>query len=905
MSLKLHISIIIYNDEPDHLDNLCNELKNQAKQTSLLMEIHVADEKHTSIQEAFQQAVMEAQGEYVCFLYSSTRITPEFGNTLGKEFFGNKLQKHDVVLMNSVYLNPKGEEVDYNRFENLSCNRSVDLNNDRWVFNYCPDCYLIRRACITDEFFAWNLTEESLLLGILELLESRRKLYYLHPVMCVLMRGPVTDSYNYQAQFNPAWYTQSIRSEWFPLLEKYPDSAYVQNTLFYLLKARFSCNWNDRNKNVIEGDEVTEFIQAAQDLLQKIPDSMITYFSPRDRALLPKFMCYRLLCLKYRNQDIAEKLYCNDRMFTGTLGETVIDSSHTATAAIWAINSEDGNLWIDGRIINTYYIPESDIKVCVRINGTNYDTEQNQIYALNKFFGISVNHDYTFIAKVPHNLIQQNTTVQIYLVIGEHNYLLPLSFSKIQAHLTNRFSESYWVFQDHVLYYRKEDKALVIEVATKKNIRRHELMLYRQYLSLALHDNRAKKVLLFRTLYWLTKRHYSRKDIWMTFDQLFKGGDNGEYFFRYVSDRKGKGNIDIYYVLNKTAPEYGELRRKYGRRVLVFNSLRHKLLSLHASMIFATRVDVKLYCGFGNELEVYFRGLFNAEITCLQHGLTIQRIAQYQNRLFDNTKLYFCVSPFERENLLHPVYGYQKEQLLMTGAPRYDGLISRDKRQILITPTWRRSVTAGTNSKGSMNEYSVNFKHTEYFRLYNTLINDPRLIACAKETGYKLIYLIHPILSPQTKDFTVNDYVQIIPESEVNYEKILSESSLMVTDYSGVQFDFAYMRKPLIYYHPDTLPPQYEAGGLQYDTMGFGPVCINNDSVVEQICNHMQRNCRMEDIYRNRVEDFFAYNDQNNCQRVYEQTLQYLKKKGANHGNHKTNATGNCTDDGYVSSAVQ
>ena len=34
----------------------------------------------------------------------------------------------------------------------------------------------------------------------------------------------------------------------------------------------------------------------------------------------------------------------------------------------------------------------------------------------------------------------------------------------------------------------------------------------------------------------------------------------------------------------------------------------------------------------------------------------------------------------------------------------------------------------------------------------------------------------------------------------ISYEDLLTESSLMVTDYSGVQFDFAYMKKPIIYY---------------------------------------------------------------------------------------------------------
>ena len=222
--------------------------------------------------------------------------------------------------------------------------------------------------------------------------------------------------------------------------------------------------------------------------------------------------------------------------------------------------------------------------------------------------------------------------------------------------------------------------------------------------------------------------------------------------------------------------------------------------------------------------------------------------------------------------MTHPVYGYDPKSLILTGAPRYDPLISDDKRQILIAPTWRRNVTAGTNRKGHQHEYSINFKDTEYYRIYNGLINNKRLIDCARETGYRIIYLVHPILSPQVGDFQGPEQVTILAgaKGDVSYEKMMIESSLMLTDHSGIQFDFAYMRKPLVYYHPDTLPPQYDAGGMDYQTQAFGPVCTNEEQVVDALCAAMRRDCRMEDTYRARADAFFAFDDHNNCKRIYE-----------------------------------
>ena len=147
--------------------------------------------------------------------------------------------------------------------------------------------------------------------------------------------------------------------------------------------------------------------------------------------------------------------------------------------------------------------------------------------------------------------------------------------------------------------------------------------------------------------------------------------------------------------------------------------------------------------------------------------------------------------------------------------------------------------------KKGHNEY---FKNSDYFKIYNRLINDTKLIATARKCGYRLIYLLHPAASAQLEDFDRNDYVELIPAAgDMNYEKILTESSLMVTDYSGVQFDFAYMRKPILYYHPAELPPHYdESTAYVYERDAFGPLIDNHDEIVRQLCEYMKNHCRMK-----------------------------------------------------------
>ncbi len=817
-----------------------------------------------------------------------------------------------MVCLTPNLINGKGQPKGYLKYQRR--NLVIDVKEEIYCLNMNFNSYFIQSCDLEKEEFREDLIHEGLTDMLLRLLNKDqqygivRKRIYSHNVL-------ETDYYNYPDQFYKSWYTESMEQFIIPTLRDATED-YVKFAMYYLISIKFACNMNDRHKNILLHEEIDEFYDKVKEALQWIPDHIIAQFEDKIKRALPRYMGLNFLRMKYDDynlvtdigvykeeqknserereevddQDDDEQNYIfnpelsdeenedSEEQVVGFYKGTAIESFSKIHLYIKAINYEDNMLVIDGELANVYFLDYDQIQVTTNVNGKVYTGVRNNIYSLTKYYNRSVNKGYTFTLSIPVDCFGSGVQFGINMEYQDVTYPLRVQFKKVQARLYEKFPHYYWCFGDYILKYKKKSHQFEIKRKNPFRVVKNELLYTFSYLK---HGNsflRSVKCVVLRLVYWLTRPFFYKKQIWMTFDQLFKGGDNGEYFYRYVSERQDKGNIKIYYVINKTAPEYSRLKDKYGT-VLTFNSFWHKVVSLHTTVVFATRVDVKLYCGYWAEVEKYVRDLFNAEITCLQHGLTIQRIAQYQNRLFDNTKLYFCVSPYEIENLSNPVYGYKPEQLILTGAPRYDGLISNDKRYILISPTWRRNVTAGTNKKGSMHEYSENFKHTEYFRIYNALINDKRLIQAAEKNNYRIKYLIHPILSPQIRDFDKNDYVDIVAGAgDVSYEKMLTEASLMLTDHSGIQFDFANMRKPLVYFHPDTLPPQYEEGGLKYDTMGFGPVCVNKDEVIEELCWYMDNNCQLKDEYRERIDKFFAFHDTNNCKRVYEAAVRCFIK---------------------------
>ena len=91
------------------------------------------------------------------------------------------------------------------------------------------------------------------------------------------------------------------------------------------------------------------------------------------------------------------------------------------------------------------------------------------------------------------------------------------------------------------------------------------------------------------------------------------------------------------------------------------------------------------------------------------------------------------------------------------------------------------------------------------------------------------------------------------------------------------KFDFAYLKKPVIYtqFDLDTFYAEhlYEKGYFDYERDGFGPVCFDYESSVNEIVKYIQNDCKMEDKYIQRINRFYTFTDKNNCKRVYDEIL--------------------------------
>lgn len=790
---------------------------------------------------AYNDAKKIASGKYIHFINSGIR----YNNASTLNIVGKYFNTYSIVVTNMLVKSPiTNKQHKYLLSNNID--RLIDLNIEPSCINLCLESYFFHKELIKDIKFDKKLGIEAQQKYLADVYLQEQKYYNLGSISLLANYVYEDDSSN-PLQYHDEWYDASIINwtKYLKSLKKVPK--YIQEIIVYLLYIKFKYNMNSESKY-----ESNTLFNNIKSLLQYIEDDIIFSKNNHAKYTLIRPVTQFLYHLKVENNEILPIDLTKENIL------------------IYAINYEKEKLVFDCALELSDYIKEEYFIVKIYYGTKEIPIKRTYFFSITKAFNKKINELYTFqfIIDINHNKDILKATYQYQ---GEE-YNLSFNFKKLQSRLDNTKS-AYWSYRDFTI--QNKINYLII---SKRNSFKNIGLEFKYLLDKFKNGNNKKRLVklsFIRILYHITKPIYKNKHIWITYDKLYKAGDNGEYLYQYGLDH----NKNIYYIIKKDSNDYERLINNPKNKVLVFNSLKAKLYALHAEVILKTHAGIMGYCGFDGIARDFIHGILNAEVIEVQHGLTIQDIPEYQNRLTDNIKRYCIASEFERKNIMQAIYDYHEHQIKMTGIARYDGLKNKDTKTILITPTWRHNLASPSLSHGTQRAYNNTFKASDYYKIYNALINDERLIDAAKKYNYRITYLIHPTLATQIDDFDKNDYVDIIAASgEMSYEKVLCESSIMVTDYSGVQYDFAYMRKPLVYFHPKELPPHYNNGSIDYKKDGFGPITTTLDDLVTTLCDSMKSNCKNNQKYIERADKFFAYADDNNAKRIIAAVEEYLKE---------------------------
>lgn len=839
----------------------------------------VDKETYASEQDAHQKMAEKASGDYIMIINAGDDIS----SNLAEVFVKGNVQCYDMdtyMITKAFHDETFGAFRNYKKVtdgEDIKSFYIIDLKSKYDCFPFGFGGVIIRAEVFKKQSVDPALGLEAERDFMLRLMAKAMKTCFLPYATLTAYEYEEHDNIFYRGLYMREWYFESITDFWMPFLQEMKVTygsipVFIQYNFMYSVMARFNGNMDNKNKHVIEEGHGEEYLELIGQALRLIEENIMLNRNKVVDCITGDTMKWVYGILRNGKDYKFERFFLAGKIYYG-IGDTLFNSLMSLSTNILFINYRDGMLEIDGTVHPILYSMVDE--VYFRYNNKKYKIQYTERYGLTKAFGAAICKRHSFHLSIP---VKDKSESELFCEAAIGNQLEPINI-RYPSHFSrvcNAFGSSHWVFGDNREYMMTaERKGIIIRKVNKRQKFIKELKLLKDML---LKNNYTRKYALLRVLYFICRPFMTGKPIWMYIDKIYKGGDSSEYLYKYASAQNKK--IKHYYLVDKKSTDYKRLKKE-GYKPLVRDSLKHRLIFLYADMMVISNSTVYAFNGYTLTNSSYIRDLTHFHVCCVQHGMSVQKIAIAQNRLRDNTRLYFCASKYEIDNLSRPVYDYVGyDALKLTGVPRYDGLKDRAKKQIMISPTWRMQAAMPVRtSESEQRDYNPLFKESEYFKVFNALINDKRLIDAAEKYGYRIKYVLHPIVSSQVEDFDKNDFVDIVPAvGDMSYEDMFCESSLMVTDFSGIQFDFAYMRKPLVYLHHKDIPQHYEEGTFHYDTMAFGEICHDNDELIHTLIEYMQNDCKMKPEYVKRADDFFYYRDHNNCERIYKEMIDYQEK---------------------------
>ena len=166
------------------------------------------------------------------------------------------------------------------------------------------------------------------------------------------------------------------------------------------------------------------------------------------------------------------------------------------------------------------------------------------------------------------------------------------------------------------------------------------------------------------------------------------------------------------------------------------------------------------------------------------------------------------------------------------------------------------------------------FMATDYFKYWDGVLENQEFIDLIERENLQVIFYPHREMHRFLRYFHVDHpNITIASWPEYDVQQLLKESAYLITDFSSVAMDFAYMKKPLLYYQFDNekfRSSHHGVGYFDFKTEGFGPVCVTPEQVVKELKQSYERGFQNEARYLERHEAYFDLWDTDNCRRNYE-----------------------------------
>jgi glycosyltransferase involved in cell wall biosynthesis len=365
------------------------------------------------------------------------------------------------------------------------------------------------------------------------------------------------------------------------------------------------------------------------------------------------------------------------------------------------------------------------------------------------------------------------------------------------------------------------------------------------------------------------------RDAWVFMDRPNEADDNGERLFEYV--REHRPDINAWFAISPDSADYVRLRSTHGSRVVARGTREFRLLMLNAAWLVSSHADRVVTAP--TELEgIITRPTWRYAF--LQHGVIKDDLSSWLNK--KQASLFVVSTEAELESVAGDgtAYWYTRKETRLTGLPRFDRLLrkadehGRDARNlVLVAPTWRAWLTSHIDVETFQRDIDSSFWDSEYLHSWMAVLRSPRIAAAAEAAGFTIGFMPHPAMQPILSRLELPPHVRPLTFAGEDVQGLYARAAMLVTDYSSVAFNVAYIDGPIVYFQFDrdaVLSGQHlgRAGYFDYHRDGFGPVTMTADEAIDAIVEQIERGARPAPEYQARIDATFPQRDGHACERV-------------------------------------
>ena len=845
-----NIQLILVNDgSTDNSEEICLKYQNFYLKNIIYIKI-----EHGGVSKARNVGMTLAKGKYINFVDSDDKWDYNAFSLILKFFDNHKNIDYAAARIKFFGIKNYYETLDYKFYKT----RIVNLTKEYNCIQVSISSSVFKKTYIEGKLFDENVivSEDSKFINSILIVK---------PIMALVKEAIFY--YRRREDYSSAIQNKKYSLEYYFGTPNYVFNHYINLSkklyhkiipfIQYLLSYEILFRFEEPAYKYMNSNNYKKYLDLIEQYLQLIEDKYIL-----EQKVLPNKYILFMLSKKYKN-DLRYKIRYENNSFL-YFKYVMINMTNSKNMFIWRnLYIFNNKLYLEA--LDNFWLPRDNYFYFCNVGNETFLPKyiENQNYNFITLYGlIEKGRLISFEIPIRNYIISKFLNFYI-SYLGLNIEIFP-SFGEF-SHLPN-INNGYYLSNDYIL--KILNKRLIIfkyDINLKNNF---EKEYYNELENLKKHDIiKLRQYMKYRTK--IKKNLYDK--IWIINDKHDKAGDSGEYFFRYLKFKKPIG-IHIYFAIDKNCSDYERL--KILDDIIDLNSNKYKIMFLEADKLFSSVYNNIIYNPFKN-YDTYIRDLYDFDIIFLPNLFIMD---DKLKNLINYDHLFSLLINYTFSEYKY-IFNFQNttnyNNVILKGNPQSLSYNNCIEKKLVIVPKFinmeKKLKILPNTSKSQI--YSIRLGLSNYFEYYTNLINHRRLISFMKKYKYNGVFCILEKFEPIWKNFHINDKFTIIENCD--YQNILLESSILITDYSKIFYYYLFLKKPVIFaniFNEEYRLGNYKEKYFNFKLEDFGTICKDIKCTINEIIFEIKHSCITRKKYIHNINKFLLFDKKNDKENIFTQS---------------------------------